>query len=170
MTDVKVEKIDNTEKRTLPILRQVDQMLARLQQRAFELFASRGFADGHDLQDWFDAEREMCWPATELTEHQKKYVMSVALAGFEPEQIDVTAAPRELIVHAAVKDGRRETTDKKGETKVLWSEFRSNDVFRRVELAEPIDVSKVSASFANGLLTIVAEKAAKVPSRLPVAA
>lgn len=170
MTDIQVEKIENPENRTLPVFQRVDALFERLQKRAFELFADRGFVDGHDLQDWLAAEHELCWPATELAEHPKKYVMSVALAGFEPEQIEVTASPRELIVHAAMKSGRRETNEKKGEAVVLWSEFRSNDVFRRVELAEPIDVSKVSASFANGLLTVIAEKAAKVPSRGPVAA
>lgn len=170
MADIKVEKVENPENRALPILQQVDDMLGRLQQRAFEMFAGRGFVNGYDLQDWLAAERELCWPATELVDQPKSYALSVALAGFAPEQITVTAAPRELIVHAAMKSGRRETTDKKGEAKVLWSEFRSNDVFRRIELAEPIDVSKVSAGFANGLLTVVAEKAAKAPARLPVAA
>ena len=43
-------------------------MLGRIQQRAFELFAGRGFASGHDVEDWVSAERELCWPATELAE------------------------------------------------------------------------------------------------------
>jgi HSP20 family protein len=170
MADIKVQKVEKADERALPVFRQIDELFARVQRRAFELFAGRGFEDGHDLEDWITAERELCWPATELTEQDKAYVLSVALPGFEPGQIAVTATPRELIVHASTRTERREEPDKKKEGKVLWSEFRSNDVYRRIELAEPIEVSKVSASLSNGLLTIVAEKATKAVARIPVAA
>jgi HSP20 family protein len=172
MADIKVQKVEKADERGLPIFQQVDEVLGHIQRRAFELFAGRGFADGHDFEDWITAERELCWPATELAEQEKAYVLSVALPGFEPGQVVVTATPRELIVHASARTERREEPDKKKkeEAKVLWSEFRSNDVYRRIELAEPIDVSKVSASLSNGLLKIVAEKAARAVARIPVAA
>jgi HSP20 family molecular chaperone IbpA len=169
MADIKVQKVEKLEDRALPIFQQVDDMLGRIERRAFELFADRGFANGHDLEDWLAAERELCWPATELAERDKDFVVSVALPGFEPGQISVTATPRELIVHASAKTERREEPAK-NESKVLWSELRSSDVFRRVELSEPIDVAKVSATLAQGVLKIVAEKAAKKLVSVPVAA
>jgi HSP20 family protein len=144
-------------------------MLGRIQRRAFEMFAGRGFAPGHELEDWVSAERELCWPATELTEEDKNYVLKVALPGFEPDQVSVTATPRELIVQACAKSERREEPAKK-ERKLLWSEFRSNEVYRRIELAEPIDVAKVSATLADGLLKIVAEKAVTKVVTIPIAA
>jgi len=171
MADVKVQKVDKTEDRTLPVFRQLEELFGRIQQRAFELFESRGFAAGHDLEDWIAAERELCGSATELAEQEKAYVLSVALPGFEPGQVSVTATPRELIVQASAKTERREESGKKkDEGKVLWSQMRSNDVYRRIELSEPIDVSKVSANLTNGLLKIVAEKAAKSVARIPVSA
>ena len=169
MADIKVQKVEKAEDRALPIFREVDEMLGRIQQRAYELFAARSFAHGYDVEDWLAAERELCWPATELAEREKDYVVSVGLPGFEPGQISVTATPRELIVHASVKMERREEPAKK-EPKVLWSEFRSNDVYRRIELSEPIDVAKVSATLSQGLLKIVAEKAVKKVVSIPVAA
>jgi HSP20 family molecular chaperone IbpA len=169
MADIKVQKVEKLDDRALPIFQQVDEMLGRIERRAFELFADRGFANGHDLEDWLAAERELCWPATELAERDKDFVVSVALPGFEPGQISVTATPRELIVHASAKTERREEPAK-NESKVLWSELRSSDVFRRVELSEPIDVAKVSATLAQGVLKIVAEKAAKKLVSVPVAA
>ncbi len=169
MANVKVQKVEKAEDRGLPVFQQVDEMLGRIERRAFELFAGRGFTDGHDLEDWVTAERELGWPATELVEQEKDYSASVAVPGFEPGQISVTATPRELIVQASAKTQRREEPAK-GETKVLWSEFRSDDVYRRIELSEPIDVAKVSANLANGLLKIVAEKAAKNVVNIPVAA
>ncbi|MFI4889436.1 MAG: Hsp20 family protein [Steroidobacterales bacterium] len=169
MADIKVQKVENAEDRGLPIFRQMDEMFGRIQRRAFDLFAGRDFAPGHDFEDWITAEREFCWPATELVEQDKNYTLSVSLPGFEPGQVSVTATPRELIVHASAKVERREEPAK-GEPKVLWSEFRSNDVYRRVELPEPIDVAKVSANLAQGLLKVVAEKAAKKVVSIPVAA
>jgi len=32
-----------------------DSMWARISQKAFELWQERGYRDGHDLDDWFDA-------------------------------------------------------------------------------------------------------------------
>jgi HSP20 family protein len=171
MTDVQVQKVEKAEDRGLPVFQQVDEIVSRIQRRAFELFAGRGFMDGHDFEDWLMAERELCWPASELAEQDKQYVLSIALPGFEPSQITVTATPHELIVHATAKSERREESEKKkDETKVLWSEFRSNDVYRRVELAAPIEVSKVTATLTKGLLKIVAEKSAKAVTRIPIAA
>jgi HSP20 family molecular chaperone IbpA len=171
MADVKVQKVDKAEDRTLPIFRQVDEMFGRVQRRAFELFAGRGFASGREFEDWIAAERELCWPATELSEQDRKYVLSVALPGYEPGQISVTATPRELIVQASARTERREEPDRrKEEARVVWSEFRSDEVYRRVEFPEPVDVSKVSANLANGMLKIVAEKAAKAVMRVPVSA
>ncbi|MGA2710919.1 MAG: Hsp20/alpha crystallin family protein [Steroidobacteraceae bacterium] len=169
MADIKVQKVEKTEDRGLPIFKQADEMLGRIQRRAFEMFAGRGFAPGHELEDWVSAERELCWPATELTEEDKNYVLKVALPGFEPDQVSVTATPRELIVQACAKSERREEPAKK-ERKLLWSEFRSNEVYRRIELAEPIDVAKVSATLADGLLKIVAEKAVTKVVTIPIAA
>ncbi len=109
------------------------------------------------LNDWLTAERELCWPASELVEREKDYTLSVAMAGFKPTDITVTATPRELIVHGAVEETRGNQAE---EERVCWSEFRSNDVYRRVELPAEILVDKVSARFEHGLLTITAPKAA----------
>ena len=33
-----------------------------LEKRAYQLFEERGFRDGHALEDWIDAERELAKP------------------------------------------------------------------------------------------------------------
>jgi HSP20 family molecular chaperone IbpA len=159
--DIKVEKVADLKKRTLPVFKEVESLSDRIRSRAFEMFSGRGFADGHALDDWVAAEREICWPAGELVEQDKDYVLSLTLPGFEPADISVTTTPREVIVHAKTKTERKgEEEAKKGaKEKLCWSEFRSNDVYRRVELAKDIDVQTVSASLKNGILKIVAAKA-----------
>jgi hypothetical protein len=52
--------------------------------------------------------------------------------------------------------------------RVCWSEFRSNDVYRRVELPAVIQVEKVSADYENGLLKIIAPKAQQPATVVPV--
>jgi HSP20 family protein len=162
MTDIKVEKVADPGKRTLPVFKEVECLLDRIRMRAFQMFSERGFGDGHALDDWIAAEREICWPAGELVEQDKNYVLSITLPGFDAADISVTATPSEVIVHAKAKtECKGEEGAKKGEEKVCWSEFRSNDVYRRVELAKDIEVQSVSASLKNGILKIVATKAEK---------
>jgi len=52
-------------------------------------------------------------------------------------------------VHAATKEEKKEE-----KVDVLWTEFGCNDVYRRFELAHPIDADKVTAQFDQGMLRI----------------
>lgn len=162
MQEIRVQKVKQPEDRKLPIFKDVEKVMARIRGRAFELFSGRGRGEGHALDDWLAAEREICWAASELTEDEKEYVMEVALAGFEPGEVSVSATPREIIVHAATKAEHAE----KG--KVAWSQFSSNDVYRRVEFDTEISVDKVTAKFRNGLLKIVAPKVAQPKQEIAV--
>ena len=157
--DIKVQKVADAEKKlTLPMFKEMETVLNRVRARAFELFSGRGFSDGHALDDWLAAEREICWPAAELAEDDKAYTLSVTVPGFAPADISVAANPHELIVHAKSKtEIKKEQVPKKGE-KVCWSEFRGNDVYRQIELPRDIDPESVTASLNNGLLKVVATK------------
>jgi HSP20 family protein len=157
MPELNIQKVPAADDRTLPIFAEFDKLADRIRVQAYNLCAHRGAAEGHALDDWLAAEREVCWPSAELTERHGEYALKVALAGFEPAEIAVTATPREIIVKAAHKQEKRSAGE--DETRVRWSEFRSNNVYRRVELPGPIDVEKISATFKNGLLEIVAAQA-----------
>lgn len=37
-----------------------EEQLERIRQRAHELYVARGQGDGHDLEDWLQAEAEVC--------------------------------------------------------------------------------------------------------------
>jgi len=167
MADVKVQKVAREEDRRLPVFDEMERMLQRIRDRAFEVFAERGFKVGDALEDWLTAERELCWPEAKLIEGDQQYALSVALAGYDPKDVTVTATPRELIVSA------RTEAEHKGKTKdekVCWSEFRANDVYRRIDLPADIKVGEVSASMSNGLLKIVAPKAQHAVAVVPVSA
>ncbi len=157
MAEINVQKVPDAEDRSLPVFGELDRLADRIRVQAYNLFARRGASDGHALDDWLAAEREVCWPSAELIERDKEFVLKVALAGFEPKDIDVTATPREIIVKAG-HEQKTKSADKE-EGKCRWSEFRSKEVFRRVLIPADVDVGNISANLKNGLLEIVAPRA-----------
>jgi HSP20 family molecular chaperone IbpA len=169
MSNVAVEKVGNTEQKTLPIFEEIRKRFDDVRQRALDLFEKRGRQIGHELDDWLKAEREILggWPAAELKEKDGKYEFEMTLPGFEPKEVTITATPNEIIVHAETKHEKKTT-----EGTVLWTEFGSNNVYRRVELPEPIDVDKTDATLEKGLLRIGAAKApaAKKTKTISIAA
>jgi HSP20 family molecular chaperone IbpA len=166
MTDVKVQKVANSDKKSdFPVFKEMEQVAERIRAKAFDLFSGRGFAGGHALDDWLAAEREICWPAGELLEEERAFTVNVALPGFEAGDVVVTASPGGLIVHAKSKTETKKKEDVKKGGKLYWSEFHSNDVYRQVDLPGEIDPQSATASLHNGMLKITASKAMKAPPR-----
>lgn len=159
MRELNVQKVPTTEDRSLPIFAEFDRLAERIRLEAYNLFAHRGSGEGHALDDWLAAERNLCWPASKLIDRDGAFVLEVALAGFEASDISLTATPREMLIKAS-----RERTRKADEKELRRSEFRSDDVYRRVELPSPVDVGKTTATLKNGLLVVVAPQAASTAS------
>ena len=156
MSQVAIKKVNDAGKKTLPIFGEIAKRFEAVQRRAFDLFEKRGGELGHDLEDWLKAERELLgWPAAELAEKDGAYEMQITLPGFEAKDVEVTAPPTEVIVHAATEEEK-----KTKKSNVLWTEFGSNDVYRRFEVPNPINVDKVTAKLENGLLRINAPEVA----------
>jgi len=153
MTKLDVQKIRDTDDRSLPVFTELDEWMDGIRQRAYEIFAERGFRHGSDLDDWLAAERQVCWPATELLERDNEYEVRVALAGYRAPEISVVANPRELIVKAA---RQTEKTDSADSEQVRWSDFGRSDVYSRMQFPGPVDVAGVSARFEDGMLKVSA--------------
>lgn len=164
MTNISIRK-DSESAQGLPVFRELAQRMEQVQQRAFELFERRGGAPGRDLDDWLAAEHDVLgWPAAELKEGPNDYEVEVTLPGFAAKDVEVTATPTQLIVHAAVE---QQASGK--EAGVAWSEFGTNDVYRRLSFPERVDAQKVTADFDNGLLRVKAPKSQTVsPAATPV--
>lgn len=154
MSDIRIQ-LANEGERHLPIFSELAQRMDAVRQRAFEMFAERGGTEGRDLDDWIAAEHEVLgWPAAELKEANGAFQVDVTLPGFAAKDVEVTATPTELIVHAA------STQERKGEDEyIVWSEFGSNDVYRRFGFPKSVDVDKVTAKLENGILKVMAPKA-----------
>jgi len=68
----------------------------------------------------------------------------------------VTATPEEVIIHAAASGEKK--SDKNN---VLWSEFTSRDVYRRIPAPTPLNPDGIMATLEKGVLRITAPKAAE---------
>jgi len=158
MSKLTIEKVPSSEDRTLPVLSEFDELLDRVRDRAYDLFCARGRSHGHALDDWLAAEREVLWPEAELAEQNGEFELSVELPGFDPDEVNITATPRELIIKAAHLQ-KLEKKNPEQEGVIHWSEIHRKDVFRRIELPAEVDVTKVSAALEHGVLTIDAPKA-----------
>ncbi len=162
MSNVAIQKIENFTKGVPPIFEEVTKRLEQVRLRALELFETRGREFGHALEDWLKAEREILggWSAAELKETDGNFELDMTLPGYDAKEVQVTVTPNEIIVHA---DTRHEKKTVEGQ--VLWSEFGSNSLCRRIELPKPIDVDKTKATLEKGLLHVAAVKAPMMTER-----
>ncbi len=158
MSNVAVQKVEGRNTGAVPVLEQLERRLHDIRRRAFELFELRGGEAGHDLEDWLVAEREVLgWPVLEVEESDRQYDFRVILPGFKAKEVGVTATPSEIVVHA------RSTREKKSRAAEMSSTYASsNEVFRRIDLAQPIAVDQVKARLDDGTLRITAAKAGSV--------
>ncbi|MFI4868161.1 MAG: Hsp20 family protein [Steroidobacterales bacterium] len=168
-TNISVKKVPDATQRTEPVFAAVNALLQSIRSRAYELCAQRGFKDGSAWDDWFKAEREICWPAAELVEDDRGYQLKVALPGYSAREIDVTVTPQEIIISAASAKQASAKQPESAKGVIRWSQFRSNQVCRRIELPNAVDTNQVSAALEDGLLTVKAARQA-VAKTMPVAA
>jgi HSP20 family protein len=165
MSSVAVQKLAEPGKTGSSLQTEIEALFDKIREKAFEIFQRKGGADGHDIDDWLEAEREfLCCPASELVETEKQFEIRVAAPGFEPKDIEVTASPDAIIVRGQVR-----TRQEKVEESVRFSDLSEKHLFRRMALPEPIDVDSASARLDEGLLNIVATKAS-ASSKTAVAA
>lgn len=154
MTKVAVQGFREA-KSDLPVYESFLRRMDAVRQRAFELFEHRGGIPGQELDDWISAEHElMGWPKAELREKDSKYEMDVTLPGFAAGDIEVTATPAEVLVHAS---NERRSSSK--DEKVVWSEFSNAEVFRRFVLPDAINPDGVTAQLEDGVLHLRAPRA-----------
>jgi len=139
----------------------IEQMQQRISVRAYDLFRGRGEAWGNPWEDWFTAEREMVRrPAVELSEQNGSYTVLASLAGVDARQMQVKIAPQDLVIKAE-SEHRHESKDRK----VHECDFRGGAVFRSVHFPRPVDMSRATADFHDGLLTVRAPIAPEPASR-----
>lgn len=166
MANVPVQKVEENRPALAPVLEGMKQTFEKIRNRAFELFERRGGAPGFDVEDWIRAEHDLFWvPQAELTETEGEFKINVGVPGFEAKDLDITAQPNEILMR-----GKAEMREEKTEKGVYYSEFGTKSLYRRFELAAPVEIGAITANVENGMLTVVAPKKKDVGKKIAVAA
>lgn len=124
--------------------------------RAYEIFESDGHQSGRDRENWFRAERELLHPVNlEVRESDGAVTVRAEVPGFEPKDLEIGVDGRLLTIA-----GKRETSREQEREKVLYSERRSNQIYRSIELPTEVASEKATATLKGGVLELTLPKAA----------
>jgi HSP20 family protein len=132
----------------------IDAALESIRRRAYELFRLRGSEAQNHLDDWFRAERELFEvPPSELTETGDAFVVTVAVPGYEADQLQVAIDDRSLTIQGQAEKRREKTGEKQ-----IFSELTRKELFRRFTLPAAFDADKVRANLADERLKVTLPK------------
>jgi len=136
--------------------------------RAFEIFEGNGRVFGRELENWFQAERELLHPVNvELAETEAAFELKAEVPGFSEKELEISVEPRRVVIA-----GKHETKTEEKKGKMVRSEASAEQILRVVELPTPVDTTKAAATLLkNGILTVTMPKAAPAqPVRIKPAA
>jgi len=102
-------------------------------------------------------------PAVDILETDDELTVLADVPGARPETIDVEFEEGMLTIHARVKPRRDEQAE------YLLQEYGVGDFWRTFRVSEAIDSTKISAEYADGVLTLHLPKAeAAKPRKISV--
>ena len=140
----------------------VKQMFDSVAQRAFAIFESNGGSLGRDLEDWFQAERELFHPAhVDVSEYAEGFAVRAEVPGFTAGDVEINIEGRRLTI-----SGKRETHEERKGKKTIYSEHCSDQRLRVVDLPADVNADGTKASLKDGVLELEPFKLApakKVP-------
>jgi HSP20 family protein len=147
------------------ILNQMERIYDAVARRAFEIFEGNGRWNGHDIDDWLEAESEIIHPMhLEISETNNSLTVKAEVPGFTAKELDVQVESYRLTIsgkHESKEESSRETT--------IYSERCAKEVFRSIGLPAAVDATKVNATLKDGVLTVELPKAANAKS-IPIEA
>ena len=151
MTAISIDRIQDPDAAVSAVSALTEEHLDGVRHRAFDYFQERGGAVGHDWDDWLRAERKLVWsPRAEMFENPSAIVLRVAVPGFSPKSIQVTATPRSILIYGTEPHHHQGL-----DSRLHFCEFGQR-MFRRFDLPALIDPASVAATLDKGLLEIVA--------------
>jgi HSP20 family protein len=131
-----------------------------ISRRAYELFEGDGRGFGHELDNWFKAESELLHPVhITITESDEALEIKAEVPGFSQKELEINVESRRLVI-----SGKREEKKEEKKGKTVYSETRSDQIMRVVDLPAEVETEKVTAVLKNGVLEIQLPKSAKARS------
>ena len=104
------------------------------------------------------------WPAIDVHETPDAVVVTAALPGLKPEEVEITVTGQTLTLRGEFKAD--ESVDR---GQYLYQERRYGTFHRQIQLPVRIQSDRAEASFENGVLTLHIPKAEEVkPRQIPI--
>jgi HSP20 family protein len=91
---------------------------------------------------------------------EKKYHLSIALAGVDPKDIELNVQGNNVTV-----SGEQKVSEEKKDADFVYQEFAYGRFERSITLPEGVDTSKLTAEYKNGVLEITAPMSANALPR-----
>jgi HSP20 family molecular chaperone IbpA len=155
MTQIAIEKITGNKPVLCPTIDELEHLRDQIQENALRYYQARHGQCECSIQDWLRAERGLVIvPQSELIENDDEFQLRVNLAGFDADDVAVTALPNSLIVKASSGEKRGVS-----EGEIQFSEFEDKTTFRRFDFSTTVNVDKVMANLEKGILRVTAPKA-----------
>lgn len=140
------------------IFEQIKETAQTIAHRAFELFEKRGREFGNDLEDWLRAESELVRRVPiEVRETDDTLEIRAEIPGFKPEELKIFVEPKQLTISGETEQSSEEKNDD-----TLYSEWRSQKVFRAFDLPREVKTDDAQATLKDGILSLTLPKAEKV--------
>jgi HSP20 family protein len=137
------------------------EMLELIAKRAYEIFESKGRGKGRDLENWLQAEAELCRPMPiDVKVSPEGLIVRAEVAGFTPRELEIALEPRRLTIV-----GKRHTQAKRKTERGISSRKRTTRLLRTLQLPIEIDTHHATARLKRGILEIDAQKALVAESK-----
>lgn len=129
---------------------EIKQLFDSVAQRAFQIFQSNGEIVGHDVDNWFQAERELFHPAhLDLSESAKAFTVRAEVPGFTANELEVNIDGQRVTI-----SGKREKREEHKEKKSVYSEYCSSQLLRAVDLPAAVNADAATAILKDGILEL----------------
>lgn len=136
-------------------LRRTEDLHRLIAKQAYELFEESGFADGHDLEHWLQAESQLLTPTRmEVRQSHDAITVKTNLAGFDGENIEIYVEPQRIFISGQQQEWSKDS---------VVAEMQVKRIFQSIDLPAQIDVDKVRATVSQGELEITLQKINVVP-------
>jgi HSP20 family protein len=160
-TAVQMAKQPTTLKPFAPdFFERANSILEEVSRRAYEIFEGNGRAHGRDLENWFEAERELLHPVhIQMSESSDALEIKAEVPGFTERELSISVEPRRLVI-----TGKRETKKEESKGTTIYSETCASEIMRAVDLPVDVETERVTATLRNGILELGLPKAVKAKS------
>jgi len=103
-------------------------------------------------------------PRVDVEEDDKQYIIKADLPGVDPKDVEISVVDNALVVRGEKKEEREEKNKNYHRVERFEGQF-----FREIPLPRGIDLDKIKAKDANGVLTVtIPKKAEAQPKKITV--